>query len=173
MAIIATPSEDVEDIGQIHCRVCHMSLSSEDHLWGHLRSERHVFLSKTLNVHPDYTEHLLLQHLPKAKVESLLQSLQQPATGSQQAPTTDEGKVKLATHVSRDQRGVDKQPDTSEANSSSGQQNEASHELYRCDVSETSVPTHGNDELERHFKGHQAKVEELARRGKPKPGTDV
>nr|XP_037280215.1 uncharacterized protein LOC119173519 isoform X1 [Rhipicephalus microplus] len=152
-----------KEIGKFHCRVCHVSMPGEDHLLGHLRSERHMFLSRTLNVHLDYTKHLLLQHFSKAKTESFLQLLQPPATGSQ--PTTDEGK---------DQAGADKQAGTSGANSTgSGQQNQASQELYCCDICETLVPTHG-DELERHFKGrnHQANVEELFRQGKLKPGVD-
>uniref|UniRef100_L7LUY2 Putative retinitis pigmentosa gtpase regulator n=1 Tax=Rhipicephalus pulchellus TaxID=72859 RepID=L7LUY2_RHIPC len=62
-----------KDIGKFHCRVCHISMSCEDHLLGHLRSERHIFCSTTLNVHPDYSEHMLLQHFSKG--ESPLQQM--------------------------------------------------------------------------------------------------
>ncbi|KAH7936966.1 hypothetical protein HPB49_006690 [Dermacentor silvarum] len=153
-----------KDLSQFFCRVCHISMPCRDHLIGHLRSERHVCLSKALNVHPGYTEYLLLQHFTRAKVESMLQSLQQPAARSQQAATTDQGK---------DQRGADTQPDTSGVNAGGGQQQQVSQVFpYRCDMCQVLV--HHESQLETHFKGkkHRTKLEELVKQGKLQQATD-
>ncbi|KAH7937211.1 hypothetical protein HPB49_008879 [Dermacentor silvarum] len=59
-----------EELSKFHCRVCHISVPCKDHLVGHLRSDRHLCLSKSLNVHPKYSEHLLSQHFPKDSILS-------------------------------------------------------------------------------------------------------
>ncbi|KAH8021097.1 hypothetical protein HPB51_012381 [Rhipicephalus microplus] len=57
-----------KELGNYHCRVCQISVPCRDHLVGHLRSDRHLCLSKSLNVHPKYSEHVLLQFYPEGNV---------------------------------------------------------------------------------------------------------
>ncbi|KAH9382316.1 hypothetical protein HPB48_013957 [Haemaphysalis longicornis] len=54
--------------GEFQCRVCHIAMPCRDHLIGHLRSDRHICLSKALSVHPGYTHYLLSQHFDPAAV---------------------------------------------------------------------------------------------------------
>ncbi|XP_075551179.1 uncharacterized protein LOC142584794 isoform X2 [Dermacentor variabilis] len=165
-----------KELSKFHCRVCHISVPCKDHLVGHLRSDRHVCLSKSLNVHPKYSEHLLSQHFPKAKVKSLLQSQQQQ---QQQQPSTTASQPS-ATGKGKEQKGADKRPDKGKANAGSGQQGKReqspppinSNFIFHCELCE--VIGYNEDQIQEHYRGkkHRAKMaEELEKLSNKKQDT--
>uniref|UniRef100_A0A224YZV8 Retinitis pigmentosa gtpase regulator n=1 Tax=Rhipicephalus zambeziensis TaxID=60191 RepID=A0A224YZV8_9ACAR len=164
-----------KELGNYHCRVCHISVPCKDHLVGHLRSDRHLCLSKSLNVHPKYAEHVLSQYYPEDQVKSLLQpqpQQQQPSATASQPSSTGKGK---------EQKGADKRPDKGKANAGGGGQQakreqsppaSASHQgfIFHCELCQ--VIAYHEDQIQEHYKGkkHRAKMaEELEKMSKEKP----
>lgn len=163
-----------KELGNYHCRVCHISVPCKDHLVGHLRSDRHLCLSKSLNVHPKYSEHVLSQFYPEDKVKSLLQpqpQQQQPSATASQPSATGKGK---------EQKGADKRPDKGKANAgSSGQQAKREQSppastnqgfIFHCELCQ--VIAYHEDQIQEHYNGkkHRAKMaEELEKLSKQKP----
>lgn len=163
-----------KELSKFHCRVCHISVPCKDHLVGHLRSDRHLCLSKSLNVHPKYSEHLLSQHFPKAKVKSLLQAQQQPQQPSATASQPS------ATGKGKEQKGADKRPDKGKASAGSGQQSKreqspppvVSSFIFHCELCE--VIGYNEDQIQEHYRGkkHRAKMaEELEKLSNKKQDT--
>ncbi|XP_065288072.1 uncharacterized protein [Dermacentor albipictus] len=167
-----------KELSKFHCRVCHISVPCKDHLVGHLRSDRHVCLSKSLNVHPKYSEHLLSQHFPKAKVKSLLQSQQQQ---QQQQPSATASQPS-ATGKGKEQKGADKRPDKGKANAGTGSGQQGKREqspppinsnfIFHCELCE--VIGYNEDQIQEHYRGkkHRAKMaEELEKLSNKKQDT--
>ncbi|KAK8769832.1 hypothetical protein V5799_013704, partial [Amblyomma americanum] len=163
-----------KELGKFNCRVCHISVPCKDHLVGHLRTDRHMCLSKAINVHSSYDEHLLSQHFPKSKVQILLRSQlqQQPSAGTASQPeAASKGKEQKA------QKGAaDKRPDKAKANAGGNQQPEESEPpmgqgfIFHCELCQ--VIAHHEDQIQEHYKGkkHRAKMaEELEKLAKQDP----
>ncbi|KAL3183318.1 hypothetical protein MRX96_000294 [Rhipicephalus microplus] len=166
-----------KELGNYHCRVCQISVPCRDHLVGHLRSDRHLCLSKSLNVHPKYSEHVLLQFYPEDEVKSLLQP--QPQQQQQQQPSATTSQP-LATGKGKGQKSADKRPDKGKANAgSTGQQSTRDQSppasasqgfIFHCEVCQ--VIAYHEDQIQEHYKGkkHRAKMaEELEKLSKQKP----
>lgn len=167
-----------KELGNYHCRVCQISVPCRDHLVGHLRSDRHLCLSKSLNVHPKYSEHVLLQFYPEDEVKSLLQP--QPQQQQQQQQPSATTSQPSATGKGKGQKSADKRPDKGKANAgSTGQQSTRDQSppasasqgfIFHCEVCQ--VIAYHEDQIQEHYKGkkHRAKMaEELEKLSKQKP----